>query len=95
LVEGSLSDPEVVWCLSPSSFDLVTDAAVTLGIDPVALANDIRLELTGALAGVLSLEKTRSALAGEWDAWYALRPDYFIRSCQAAFKAFGGNRSAG
>jgi hypothetical protein len=91
LVRSSLTDAELVWCLNDSSSSLVADAAATLGIGPSVLADEIRIELTGAQARVLTVEEARPVVRGAWDAWYALRPDYFIRSCEAAFAAFGGS----
>lgn len=92
LVRASLTDAQLVWCLNDATFELVADAAATLGIGPATLADEIRVELIGIdPPRVLSAEEVRTRLLSEaWEAWYALRPDYFIRSCQAAFEAFGG-----
>ena len=63
----------------------------TLGIEPAVLADEIRVELTGIdPPRVLSSDEAHDRFVDQWDAWYAFRPDYFIRSCQAAFEAFGG-----
>jgi hypothetical protein len=92
LVRASLTDAQLVWCFNDATFELVADAAATLGIEPATLADEIRVELIGIdPPRVLSAEEVRTLLLSEaWEAWYALRPDYFIRSCQAAFEAFGG-----
>ena len=93
LVRASLTDAQLVWCFNDATFELVADAAATLGIEPATLADEIRVELIGIdpPRRVLSAEEIRTRLLSEaWEAWYALRPDYFIRSCQAAFEAFGG-----
>jgi hypothetical protein len=90
-VRDTLSDAELVWCLNNSGFELLKDSAETLGIAPSAMANEISFIVSTNPSQALAPEGVGPLIEDSWQAWLALRPDYFIRSCQAAYTAFGGS----